>query len=214
MNLIQLRRWVSRKDERVGEQRAILATLETIDDSIMGSRIGRFFGSTYLRLKWLILFVVGCSLVLIGGALFFHLATLDQYDEIARPLREDLKHELNKVVGTTMYEAIGEPDGTRFSNVDVLIQKMNQATEAVVNEEYLLVVSGFGFFAALLGIILLYIARLTRKMRIRNRKITRAEMDIQDLIAQVKEQLNIESEELERLREIIDPPASSASTST
>lgn len=214
MNLIQLRRWVSRKDERIGEQRAILATLETIDESIMGSRIGRFFGSTYLRLKWLILFVVGCLLVLIGGTLFFHPATLDQYDEIARPLREDLKHELNKVVGTTMYEAISEVDGTRFSNLDVLIQKMNQATEAVVNEEYLLVVSGFGFFAALLGVILLYIARLTRKMRIRNRKITRAEMDIQDLIAQVKEQLNVESEELERLREIIDPPASSASTST
>lgn len=64
----------------------------------------------------------------------------------------------------------------------------------------------------LLGLVLLYISRLTRKMTIRNRRISRAETLTQEIIASFQEVIREEQREMESLRNIIEkqeglPPA-------
>jgi hypothetical protein len=209
MSNLHLRQWASRKEDRLANQRGVLSTLQNVEESISSAQIGRFFGSTYLRIKWLILMLAGFSSVIIGLGLITAPELAKELGNVYTSVSDEIRIDLEAVQKTVSYEAILElPPDVKDQYSVQFIQNMNAALDPIVEEQTLYVFQNLGMLLLIFGIISLYLARLTRKMRIRNRTITEAENAFEEMILHLKASADQENQELKVLKAIIDgyPP--------
>ena len=135
--------------------------LEELDLDLLGSRIGRWFGSTYLVSKRVFTLIFGWACIFIGLFCIFFPELVTEYEEFKK---------MNLI----------EPEALK-----IIIR----------------LVATLLFF---IGLIVLYISRLTNKMRIRNNKISEAQTLAQSIIINFQEEIKNSELDLQVLRGIVN----------
>lgn len=179
--------------------------LEQIDVDLFSSKFGRWFGSTYLGIKRILLLLAGIAIVVLATALLVYPEMLLEDPQFKKEVIQDSKDYYAEMAGFTFEETIvllakdqsGLTADRVFKHLDIAFGK-------AIEQEIISTIRFFAVLLLLLAFGLLYISRLTRKMRFRNLKITQSETLSQDLIMLFKEAIEEEEEELAVLREMVD----------
>lgn len=178
--------------------------MDTIDTNLMGSRIGRWFGSSYLVVKRIITLLLGISLLIMS--IFLLISPENVFGERTKQeLIQDSKDEYTKMLGQTIGETIVASFKNGNSSADKIDREFNRAIDHIIELE---IYSAIRFFALLLiplAFFFLYISRLTRKMRLRNHKISETQSLTQEIITSYKEDMKGLEKEIEIIRNILHP---------
>lgn len=156
-----LQKLLTDKTARQARLNLMSEQLQELDIDLAGSKIGRWFGSTYLWTKRIVSLIFGWGFLIIALLCIF-------FPELITETKE--------------------------------FKELNIAAEQVGK---VLIRIGFTllFF---LGLFLLYISRLTHKMRIRNLKISEAQTLAQSIIVNFQEEIKSSELDVQIIREIVN----------
>lgn len=175
--------------------------LENEEINITGEKIGRMFGTTYLVTKRMITLVIGLILsllaliLLIQPDIVFNDKVVDEI--IAEANEEDLQLREDQIEDAWKIVYSDRLNRRAFSR---LILDIIQST---YREDFLFTIHILGYLLLILGLITLYISRLTRKMWKRNNRISKAQRLTQDLIEEFKIYIKEDEGELATLENLV-----------
>ncbi len=205
MNKLELQKFIEEKSNRQIVLKERMNLLTALDNELSSSKIGRWFGSAYLVTKRFVTLTVGIILIL-GSILFFFFPQIIVKDEaVKNEIIQDYKTYFSQETGTSLQVKIEEiSKNSSDSNSILLVQNIDKSiADSIQNNDK----NKFQFMAILgiiLGIVLLYIARLTKKIKLRNTKISEAETLTQAVIEDYKLTIEEEDKELQILREYLN----------
>ena len=202
MTKIELQKFIEEKSNRQIILKERMNRLDSLDEQLSSSKIGRWFGSAYLSTKRFITLTLGIILIL-GSVLFFFFPQIIVKDEaVKNEIIQDYKENFALETGSSLQVKIKENSAN--SNVILLEQNLDTSIgNAIKNNDK----NKFQFMAILvfvMGIILLYIARLTKKIQLRNTKISDAEKLTHSVIKDYSVTIEEEDKELQVLREYLN----------
>lgn len=201
MTKIELQKFIEEKSNRQIVLKERMNLLNALDDELSSSKIGRWFGSAYLSTKRFITLTLGIILIL-GSVLFFFFPQIIVKDEaVKNEIIQDYKTNFSQETGSSLHAKIEEiSNNSANSNSILLVQNIDKSiADSIQSNDK----NKFQFMAILgliLGIILLYIARLTKKIKLRNTKISEAEHLTQAIIKDYSLTIEEEDKELQVLR--------------
>ncbi|WP_339888018.1 hypothetical protein [uncultured Flavobacterium sp.] len=205
MNKLDLQKFIEEKSNRQIVLKERMTLLNNLDDELSGSKIGRWFGSAYLSTKRFITLILGIILIL-GSILFFFFPQIIVKDEaVKNEIIQDYKTYFMQETGSSLQAKVEEiSNNSANSNSILLVQNIDKSIGDSIqsndkNKFQFMAILGF-----LIGIILLYIARLTKKIQHRNTKITAAEHLTQSIIKDYSITIEEEDKELQILREYLN----------
>lgn len=205
MNKLELQKFIEEKSNRQVVLKERMNLLTALDNELSSSKIGRWFGSAYLATKRFVTLTVGIILIL-GSILFFFFPQIIVKDEaVKNEIIQDYKTYFSQETGTSLQVKIEEiSKNSSNSNSILLVQNIDKSiADSIQNNDK----NKFQFMAILgiiLGIVLLYIARLTKKIKLRNTKISEAETLTHSVIEDYKLTIEEEDKELQILREYLN----------
>lgn len=202
MTKIELQKFIEEKSNRQIVLKERMNLLNTLNDQLSSSTIGRWFGSAYLTTKRFVMLVLGIILLL-GSILFFFFPQIIVKDEaVKNEIIVDYKENFALETGSSLQAKIKENSAN--SNAILLEQNLDTSIgNAIKNNDK----NKFQFMAILgfiLGIVLLYIARLTKKIQLRNTKISEAENLTHIIVKDYSLTIEEEDKELQILREYLN----------
>ncbi len=205
MNIEKMNSFIQKKQERQTILRERKNTLEVLDQEIFNAKFGRGFGTTYFFIKRFITLLIGIILILFALFVLISPEVLIENQDFKQELINDYKNDYIEIAGETLGDALIQLSSTNSNaNRTDIINTLDKSFEKSIEKEIIL---GFQYLAVLIliiGIISLYISRLTKKIRIRNSKISKAESLTQKIINDYKHTINEEEQELELFKEIIN----------
>jgi hypothetical protein len=205
MDRVELQKFIEEKSNRQIVLKERMNLLNTLDNELSSSKIGRWFGSAYLATKHFVTLTLGIVLIL-GAILFFFFPQIIVKDEaVKNEILLDYKSYFMLETGSSLQIKIEEiSSNSADSNSILLVQNIDKSiADSIKSNDK----NKFQFMAILvliMGIILLYIALLTKKIKHRNTKISKAENMTQAVIEDYKITINEEDKELEVLREYLN----------
>lgn len=205
MTKLELQKFIEQKSNRQIALKERMNLLKTLNDELSSSKLGRWFGSAYLATKRFLTLTLGIILI-VGSILFFFFPQIIVKDEtVKNEIIQDYKSNFAQETGSSLQVKIEEiSNGSTNSNSILLVQNIDKSIgDSIKNNAK----NKFQFMAMLvliLGIILLYIARLTQKMRLRNTKIFEAKNLTQAVIKDYALTIEEEDKELQILREYLN----------
>ena len=202
MTKIELQKFIEEKSNRQIVLKERMNLLNTLNDQLSSSTIGRWFGSAYLTTKRFVTLVLGIILLL-GSILFFFFPQIIVKDEaVKNEIIVNYKENFALETGSSLQAKIKENSAN--SNAILLEQNLDTSIgNAIKNNDK----NKFQFMAILgfiLGIVLLYIARLTKKIQLRNTKISEAENLTHIIVKDYSLTIEEEDKELQILREYLN----------
>lgn len=178
--------------------------LEDLNIDLSSSKFGRWFGSSYLRIKRFLLILISIGVVLLSLILITIPEALMEDQEIRDSMIQSSREYYQDMFGQSIGEAFIEytlEDSRRRPEdfFDELSESLDKAfaKEAISDFRYL------GVFILPIALVLLYISRLTKKMRIRNTKISENQEITQEVILMFQEAIAEEEQELVWMQEIM-----------
>jgi len=156
-----LQKLLTDKTARQARLNLMSGQLQELDIDLASSRIGRWFGSTYLTVKRIIGLFIGWGFIVIALLFIF-------FPELITETRE-------------------------FKELNIL--------EVQTGKILIRIICTLLF---LLGLFLLYISRLTQKMRTRNRKISEAQSLTQSIIVSFQEEIKNSELDVQIIRGIVN----------
>lgn len=205
MTKIELQKFIEEKSNRQIILKERMNRLDSLDEQLSSSKIGRWFGSAYLSTKRFITLTLGIILIL-GSVLFFFFPQIIVKDEaVKNEIIQDYKENFAIETGSALQVKINEIASTsNKSKSTLLIQNLDKSIgDSIKSNDK----NKFQFMAILvfvMGIILLYIARLTKKIQLRNTKISDAEKLTHSIIKDYSVTIEEEDKELQVLREYLN----------
>ncbi len=194
------------RQKRLNEK---LQELEDLKIDLSADQFGRFFGNTYLVTKRMITLIAGivitalALLLLIQPDLIITDSLMNEMVEEESLERMKLADEQIEMVWKAVY------------NDDQLYRDEFKAqVEPILNfeieEDFQFGIHFIGYILLILGLIVLYISRLTRKMWTRNGRIGQAQLVTKDLIEEFKRYMQEDEKELNTLQEMAGPSGQQA----
>lgn len=197
-----IREWLNDRRARIEERKMLLSTIEEAEGRVYLSLFGRFFGSTYLRVKWLVVLIVGICLVL-GGIFCWidegsSVTDIPQFAKLKEEKREKRLKDQDWIVNSAVRDSVitGESQGRLIPYAEEKLYKLAE-------EDYKSEIQKYGALSFFFGLFFLYISRLTKKMRVRNLKITEAQYEFSELIELVRDEFKRDADELEELETLL-----------
>lgn len=204
MNKLDLQKFIEEKSNRQIVLKERMNLLNALDEELSSSKIGRWFGSAYLSTKRLITLVLGIIFI-VGATLFFFFPQIIIKDEaVKNEIIQDYKMNFEQETGSSLEVKIEQISSETNSNSILLVQNIDKSIENSIQNN---AKNKFQFMAILvliLGIVLLYIARLTKKIKARNTKIAEAENLTQAIIKDYALTIEEEDKELQILRQYLN----------
>ena len=205
MTKIELQKFIEEKSNRQIVLKERMNLLNALDDELSGSKIGRWFGSAYLSTKRFITLTLGIILIL-GSVLFFFFPQIIVKDEaVKNEIIQDYKENFALETGSSLQVSIEQiTNNSANSKSILLVQNIDKSIGNSIKSNDK---NKFQFMAILvfiMGIILLYIARLTKKIQLRNTKISDAEKLTHTVIKDYSVTIEEEDKELQVLREYLN----------
>jgi len=205
MNKLELQKFIEEKSNRQVVLKERMHLLNTLNKELSSSKIGKWFGSAYLTTKRFITLVLGILLIL-GAILFFFFPQLFFKNEnVKNEIIQEYKSNFIQESGATLEVKIHDVS-SNYSKTEAvaLVEKLDKSIVSSVESD---IKNKFQFMAILiliLGIILLYIAHLIKKIKSRNTKISDAENLTQSIIKDYSLTIEEEDKELQILREYLN----------
>ena len=205
MTKIELQKFIEEKSNRQIILKERMNRLDSLDEQLSSSKIGRWFGSAYLATKRFVTLTLGIILIL-GSVLFFFFPQIIVKDEaVKNEIIQDYKENFALETGSALQVKINEIASiSNKSKSTLLIQNLDKSIGDSIKSN---AKNKFQFMAILvfvMGIILLYMARLTKKIQLRNTKISDAEKLTHSIIKDYSVTIEEEDKELQVLREYLN----------
>ncbi|MDW3192399.1 MAG: hypothetical protein R8G66_08540 [Cytophagales bacterium] len=182
--------------------------LEKLELDLSAQKFGRFFGTSYLVTKRLITLIIGVLITALGLLLLIQ-PDLIITDSIVNELVDDVAKEQMEMADELIQDAHEEVYEDRQLHLYEFRALMNPILNYELEEDLHFLIHAFGYTFFIIGLIILYVSRLTQKMKIRNGRITQA----QDLTKLVIHKLKAYIEEDEKELVILQNLANSGSHS-
>lgn len=204
MNDIEtLRNLVNKKIENQGILREKYKQLDNLYVDLRSSKIYRWFGSSYLTLKRIATLLIGIFLLISAIVLYVHPKIIldeEKLEELTYNLRQDYTKKVTKI----LEEASGQlaKDNSRITRGKI-IQKLNQSIDKSIEKEIIASIKVLAVVSLFVSLIFFYVSRLSKKMRRRNSKISKAESLTQEIIRNFKVNLEEGEKEIALLQEFL-----------
>lgn len=205
-NLETLHELLGKKIERQTILSQKSKELENLHTVISGSKKGRWFGSSYLLVKRTLSIFIGVALIVI--ALFFILfpEIILENEEIREDLINDARRHYIETTGETfaqtLIQATSDDRDFDYSTATIL-ENIEKGMEKALEQEIIDAIQFIAVLLLILAFVFLYIARMTRKMKTRNQKISRSETLTQEIINNFRATIQEEEQELIILQDMI-----------
>lgn len=178
--------------------------LEDLDLDLSYSKSSRWLGSSYLRVKRFLLTLISIGLIFLSLLLITVPEILMEDEEFRDSMIQSSREYYQDMFGKSLGEAFIQYtlEDSRRRPEDFFDQLSESLDDSFVNEA----IAEFRFIGVLIilmALILLYIGRLTKKMRIRNTKISENQAITQEVIIMFREAIAEEEEELIWMQEIM-----------
>lgn len=205
MTKLELQRFIEEKSNRQIVLKERMNLLNALDDELSGSKISRWFGSAYLITKRFITLLLGIILI-VGSIMFFFFPEIFFRDE-------NVKNEIIQEYKTNFSQETGAPLDLKIEEVSknysktnaiTLVNNIDQSIKLSIENDNKNKLQFMAILGIILGIVLLYIARLTKKIKLRNTKISDAENLTQAIIKDYSLTIDEEDKELQVLREYLN----------
>lgn len=205
MTKLELQKFIEEKSNRQIVLKERMNLLNALDDELSGSKIGRWFGSAYLSTKRFITLALGIVFI-VGAVLFFFFPQIIVKDEaVKNEIIQDYKMNFEQETGSSLQVKIEQiSNDSANSNAILLVQNIDKSIENSIQNNAKNKFQFMAILVMLLGIILLYIARLTKKIKLRNTKIADAENLTQAIIKDYALTIEEEDKELQILRQYLN----------
>lgn len=180
--------------------------LEKIHLTISGSKKGRWFGSSYLLIKRILSIFIGIGLITIALLLMLFPEIILENQELHDSLMSGAKTHYLEVTGETFTQSlinIMNDDFDHNYSTETILENLETGMEKSLEKEIILSIQLFSGFLIMLAFVFLYISRMSRKMKVRNHKISEAETVTQEIIQNFRKNINEEEQELVILQEMI-----------
>lgn len=205
MNRIELQQFIEEKSNRQIVLKERMNLIKSLDEQLSSSKIGRWFGSAYLSTKRFVTLILGIILIIASILFFFFPQIIVKEEAVKNDIIEDYKTYFMQEVGSTLQAKIEENSNDSVNaNSILLVQNIDKSIgESIKSNDK----NKFQFMAILIfiiGLFLLYIARLTKKIQERNTKISDAEKLTQAVIKDYVLTIDEEDKELQILREYLN----------
>jgi len=204
MNQQELNKFIIRKTERQTILRERKKILDEIDIDLYASKFSRSFRNLYYFLKRLVLIIL--AIVLLGGGLYFYVNPefVFKDDELKKEMITDVRMVYEEFAGETLkdgiYEVVTSNDPNKFN---VFVNELQRSLEKTAEEDILFMVQFFGVVFLFLGLSFLYISRLTKKIKQRNKLISKADSLTQDVLRDYAITIEEEEKELQMLKDLV-----------
>ena len=204
MNPKELEDFLGAKVERQAVLRERKKQLDDLNIDLVGSKFSRLFGSAYFYIKRLVTLLLGIALITVALIFVISPGIIFGDKQLKREIINQYKSDYYESYGFSFDESLIRlyRSGT-LSDAREIADALDKSLDKSLENEIL---SGLQVFAGLLaatGLILLYISRLTRKMRLRNSKISDAQTFSQEIIKDYMITIDEEEKELEVFRELM-----------
>jgi hypothetical protein len=205
MNKLELQKFIEEKSNRQIVLKERMVRLNTLDEQLSSSKIVRWFGSAYLITRQFITLILGIILILGSIVFFFFPEIIFKEENLRTEIIQEYKNKFSKANGAPLDLKIEEVSKNYSKpNAVFLIQKIDESIQLSIENE---TKNKFQFIAILgiiLGLMLVYIARLTKNIKFRNSKLSDAETLTKAIIEDYKLTIDEEEKELEILREYLN----------
>ncbi|MDV7187414.1 hypothetical protein R3X25_08990 [Lutibacter sp. TH_r2] len=212
MNQTQLNDFLLKKTERQTILRERKKQLENIDVELFSSKFSRSFRNVYYFLKRLILIVLSIVLIGLGAFFYFNPETIFKDKTLKEELINDYKKEYKEMAGNTLKDgvfAVITSDDPR--RVDVFLNELDKSIEKTAEKEIVDSIGVLAIVFILLGLSFLYISRLTKKLKHRNKLISKADSLTQEILRDYQLTIEEEEKELQILKDLVQNKTSTTS---
>jgi predicted PurR-regulated permease PerM len=190
---------------KIKRQRDLKATVNQLDEldlDLLSSRFERWFGTSYLRLKRILTLVIGYGLIILA---FFLLLFPEEIlgEQTKAELIQDYRKDYVQMVGKTLNQTLIQLESNDNGlSVEEVIKQLDLSINTTIQKEISNAVRLTASLILILAFIILYVSRLTKKMRIRNSKISNSQMQSIELIKMFKDTVEENAKEISQLQEI------------
>ena len=205
MDRRKLKSVIDQKRERNKHLNVQINYLQIVEEELSYNKFVRFFSTTYLIIKRFILITASLFLIIAGLITYINPDWVYENTKIDELLVADTEKHYKDVAGETFKDSLinlstSNSEITPNSIFESLEYGFNKAIENEVHE----IIISFGILSIFIGFLLLYISRLTRKLRARNKQIAIAEEKTSTVLNEFKNIFNSEECELQNLEDIYD----------
>ena len=203
MDRKKLKTLIDKKAERNQHLNIQIKYLELVEKELSKTKLKRFFSTSYLVVKRLILITTSFFLITIGFLTYINTSWLYENTQIDEYLIEETQNQYKELAGDTIKESLFNLSKANSKlTPDVLFESIIDGFNITITNEVDSLIIGLSILSIIIGGILLYLARLTKKIRIRNKQISQAEGKIENILLEFKGIISSEENELKNLEDI------------
>lgn len=203
MDRRKLKALIDKKTERNQHLDIQIKYLELVEKELSKTKLKRFFSTSYLVVKRLILITSSFVLITIGFLTYTNTNWIYENTQIDEYLIKETQKQYKELAGNTIKESLFNLSNSNSTlTPDILFKSIIKGFNITIENEVNNFIIGLSILSIIIGGILLYIARLTRKIRFRNKQISQAEGKIENILLEFKEIVNSEENELKILEDI------------
>lgn len=203
MDRRKLKTLINTKAERNQHLNIQIKYLELLEQELSKTKLKRLFSTSYLVVKRFILIAISLLLIIVGLLTYVNIDWLYENTKIDEYLIEETQKQYEELANNTLKESLfnlSKADSKYTSNTifESIIKGFNKTIENEVDS----MIIALSILSIIIGFLLLYLARLTKKIRIRNKQISKAEGKIEKVLVEFKDIINSEENELKNLEDI------------
>lgn len=205
MDRTKLKALINRKRERNNKLNVQIKYLEIVEQELSKTKFKRFFSTSYLIIKRFILITVAAFLMILGLYTYFNPEWIYDNTNIDEILIADTQMYYKAAAGETLKESLLNlsVSNTRITPNSVL-DSIEYGFNTTIQKEVHNMILGSSLLSIFIGVLLLYLSRLTRKIRLRNKQLSLAEEKIKKILTEFKNITNSENNELRDLEDIYE----------
>ncbi|MGG8497664.1 hypothetical protein ACQY1Q_14740 [Tenacibaculum sp. TC6] len=197
---------IQNKRERNQQLITQIKFLELVEKELSKTKLKRFFSTTYLIIKRYTLILLSLLLIFTGLLIYTNTQWVYNHTEIDEYLVKNIHNKYKEIASKAFVETLDNLKNTSKVTPTSLFESalIGIGIDNVFEDEVYKVIISISIVSIIIGVLLLYISRLTKKIRIRNKQISESENKIELILKEFKNILNSEKEELTKLEEIYE----------
>ena len=197
---------IQNKRERNQQLITQIKFLELVEKELSKTKLKRFFSTTYLIIKRYTLILLSSLLIFTGLLIYTNTQWVYNHTKIGEYLVKNIHNKYKDIASKAFVETLDNLKNTSKVTPTSLFESalIGIGIDNVFEDEVYKVIISISIVSIIIGLLLLYISRLTKKIRIQNKQISESENKIELILKEFKNILNSEKEELTKLEEIYE----------
>jgi hypothetical protein len=202
MNSYQIDEFIKVKEKRQTLLNKRKEQLELLDLDLFGSKFGRFFGTSYLWIKRILTLLVGLAFVLFALLILIYPEFLLEDPSFKKEMIVEYKKDFAEIAGMTISDSFEKLLLEENPNIENVIRTIDKSFDSAIEKKILEELMYLGVLFIMVGLVFIYISRMTRNTKRRNIKLSKAESLTQGIISDYMKTIEEEEKELALFKEL------------